>query len=48
MASPGGWGMQMMSLHELLGRLDSITVVVDSFVARCVGDDRINRSEVML
>jgi hemoglobin len=33
----------MASLHERLGGLDAITAVVDSFVARCAGDDRINR-----
>jgi hemoglobin len=32
----------MASLYERLGGLDSITAVVDSFVARCAGDDRIN------
>ena len=31
----------MASLYERLGSLDSITAVVDSFVARCAGDDRI-------
>ena len=33
----------MASLYERLGGLDSITAVVDSFVARCAGDDRISR-----
>ena len=32
----------MTSLYERLGGLDPITAVVDSFVARCAGDDRIN------
>ena len=32
----------MTSLCERLGGLDAITAVVDSFVARCAGDDRIN------
>ena len=32
----------MSSLHDRLGGLDAITAVVDSFVARCAGDDRIN------
>ena len=32
----------MSSLYERLGELDSITAVVDSFVARCAADDRIN------
>jgi hemoglobin len=32
----------MASLYERLGGLDAITGVVDSFVARCAGDDRIN------
>ena len=30
------------SLFERLGGKDAITVVVDDFVARCAGDDRIN------
>jgi hemoglobin len=30
------------SLYERLGGLDATTAVVDSFVARCAGDDRIN------
>ncbi|TMJ98014.1 MAG: group 1 truncated hemoglobin, partial [Actinobacteria bacterium] len=34
---------QMVSLYERLGGLDAITAVVDSFAARCAGDDRINR-----
>ena len=33
----------MASLYERLGGLDSITAVVDSFSARCAGDDRINK-----
>jgi hemoglobin len=33
----------MASLYERLGGLDAITAVVDSLVARCAGDDRINR-----
>jgi hemoglobin len=33
----------MATLYERLGGLDAITAVVDSFVARCAGDDRINR-----
>jgi hemoglobin len=33
----------MASLYERLGGLDAIRAVVDSFVARCAGDDRINR-----
>jgi len=32
----------MGALYERLGGLDAITAVVDSFVARCAGDDRIN------
>ncbi len=32
----------MTSLYERLGGLDAVTAVVDSFVARCAGDDRIN------
>jgi len=32
----------MATLFERLGGLDAITAVVDSFVARCAGDDRIN------
>jgi len=32
----------MATLYERLGGLDAITAVVDSFVARCAGDDRIN------
>ena len=32
----------MAVLYERLGGLDAITAVVDSFVARCAGDDRIN------
>jgi hemoglobin len=30
-------------LYDRLGGLDAITAVVDSFVARCAADDRINR-----
>jgi hemoglobin len=33
----------MASLYERLGGNDAITSVVDSFVDRCAGDDRINR-----
>ena len=40
----------MASLYVRLGGLEAITSVVDSFVSRCAGDDRINpkfeRSEV--
>ncbi len=32
----------MASLYERLGGIEAITAVVDSFVARCAGDDRIN------
>ena len=32
----------MTSLYERFGGLGAITAVVDSFVARCAGDDRIN------
>jgi hemoglobin len=32
----------MASLYDRLGGLDAITAVVDSFVGRCAGDDRIN------
>ena len=32
----------MASLYERLGGLGAITAVVDSFVGRCAGDDRIN------
>ena len=32
----------MATLYERLGGLDAITAVVDSFVARCAGEDRIN------
>lgn len=32
----------MASLYERLGGLEAITSVVDSFVARCAADDRIN------
>ena len=32
----------MASLYERLGGLDAITAVIESFVARCAGDDRIN------
>ena len=34
---------EMASLYERLGGLDAITAVVDSFVARAAGDDRINQ-----
>jgi truncated hemoglobin YjbI len=30
-------------LYDRLGGLDAITAVVDSLVARCAADDRINR-----
>src|SRR5205809_3789288 len=33
----------MVSLYERLGGLEAITSVVDTFVGRCAGDDRINR-----
>jgi hemoglobin len=33
----------MASLYERLGGLGAITAVVDSFAARCAGDERINR-----
>lgn len=33
----------MSTLYERLGGLDAITAVIDSFVARCAGDDRIKR-----
>jgi hemoglobin len=33
----------MASLYERLGGLEPVTSVVDSFVARCAGDGRINR-----
>lgn len=33
----------MASLYERIGGLDAITAVVDSFAARCAGDDRINK-----
>jgi hemoglobin len=32
----------MASLYERLGGLDAIAAAVDSFAARCAGDDRIN------
>ncbi len=32
----------MASLYERLGGLDAISAVIDSFVARCAGDDRIS------
>jgi hemoglobin len=32
----------MASLYDRLGGIEAITAVVDSFVARCAGDDRIN------
>jgi hemoglobin len=34
---------EMASLYQRLGGLEASTSVVDSFVARCAGDDRINR-----
>jgi hemoglobin len=34
---------EMASLYDRLGGLEAITAVVDSFVARCAEDDRINR-----
>ena len=33
----------MAALYERLGGLEAITAVVDSFVGRCAGDDRINQ-----
>ncbi len=33
----------MESLYERLGGLDAVTAVVESFVSRCAGDERINR-----
>ena len=33
----------MATLYERLGGVDAITAVVESFVGRCAGDDRINR-----
>jgi hemoglobin len=33
----------MASLYERLGGLEAISAVVDSFSARCAGDDRINQ-----
>jgi hemoglobin len=33
----------MASLYERVGGLDAINAVVDSFVARCADDERINR-----
>lgn len=33
----------MSSLYERLGGLEAITAVVDSFTARCAGDERINK-----
>jgi hemoglobin len=33
----------MASLYERLGGLEAITAVVESFVARCAGDERINK-----
>jgi hypothetical protein len=35
-------GAQMATLYERLGGPDAITAVVDAFVARAAGDDRIN------
>src|SRR5712692_1096252 len=37
------WEVEMASLYERLSGLDAITAVVDSFVARCAADGRINR-----
>jgi hemoglobin len=34
--------LTLASLYERLGGLEAITSVVDSFVARCAGDQRIN------
>jgi hemoglobin len=34
---------RMATLYDRLGGLEAITAVVESFVARCAGDDRINR-----
>jgi hemoglobin len=34
---------RVADLYDRLGGLDAITAVVDSFVARCAADDRINR-----
>ena len=39
----GSGGDAVASLYERLGGLEAITLVIDSFVARCAGDDRINR-----
>lgn len=33
----------MASLYERLGGIEAIASVVDSFVDRCAGEDRINR-----
>jgi hemoglobin len=33
----------MAALYERLGGLDAIKAVVDAFVARCAGDERINK-----
>jgi hemoglobin len=38
--------MGMASLYERLGGLDPVNAVVNSFVARCAEDDRINRKFV--
>src|SRR5919197_1434672 len=35
-------GAQVAMLYERLGGLDAIRAVVESFVVRCAGDDRIN------
>jgi hemoglobin len=35
--------VRVADLYDRLGGLDAITAVVDSFVARCAADDRINR-----
>jgi hemoglobin len=40
-ASTWGW-LYVATLYERLGGLEAITAVVDSFVARCADDDRIN------
>jgi len=34
---------RVADLYDRLGGFDAITAVVDSFVARCAADDRINR-----
>ena len=35
---------RVADLYDRLGGFDAITAVVDSFVARCAADDRINRT----